>query len=154
MKQTISGVDYKKFQFLFPQYVGHSGSYLTDRRSLPQSVCGYMDRNNFAIWQNIGIRNFKTLTCGVLRGEIKEDGSLVYHFKKRIDGFVLLIAMAVMSIIIGAIISVEFSNIFLLLPFAAIALLNIFFAFRHSPKDRNQLIGVLNHILHEISEES
>ena len=137
----------------FPKYVGHANSYLTDSRSLPQYVCGYMDKNRFAIWQNIGIRNFKMLTHGVLRGEIKEDGLLVYQFGKRIDGVIFLIAMAVMSIVIGAIVSVEFSNAFLLIPFAAIALWNIFFAFYHSRKDRNQLIGVLNHILHEISEE-
>lgn len=152
MKQTISGVNYQKFQSRFQKYVGHSGSYLKDSRSLSESVCGYADQNRFAIWQNIGIRNFKTLTCGILRGEFQKNGSLVYRYEKRLDGVIFLIAMAVLSMVIGILAGIGLENLLALIPFAIIALVNVFFAIRHSEKDRQKLMTVLNQIIYERSE--
>ena len=153
MKQMIVDINATEFQIVFQKYVLLSGSYLFDNRDEERSICGHMNKSCFQIWQNIGIRNFKMLTHGVLCGTIKEDGTLYYSFKKRIDGFIFLIGMAIFSIIMGILACQNTDNIMLMLPFILIAFFNVFLASYHSKKDQRQLLGVLNHIIYEVSNE-
>ena len=151
MRQTIKIANPMDFQFVFRRYITPSTSYLLDNFESDKSICGYIEKNRFQIWQNIGIRNFKMITYGVLHGIIQEDGSLVYYFKKRKDGFIFSIAMAIFSVVIGILASYNLNNIVPILPSILIACIAIFLANYHSKKDRQQLLAVLDHMIYEIA---
>ena len=88
MKQIVDNVHFNKFPLVFKKYVAISSSYLLDSNLKNGSMCGFINRNKFQMWQNIGIRNVKMLTHGVVHGVISEDGTLVYYFRKRMEGVI------------------------------------------------------------------
>ena len=150
MKQIIDNVNFNKFPLVFKKYVATSSSYLLYSGLENGSICGFINGNKFQMWQNIGIRNVKMLTHGVVCGEISEDGTLVYYFRKRMDGVIFLIGMSIFGMIVGALMYHSSDNFFLVFPFALLALLNIFIAFYHSKKDKEQLKSTLDCIIYEV----
>lgn len=152
MKQTVDNVHFNKFPLVFKKYVAISSSYLLDSNLKNGSICGFINRNKFQMWQNIGIRNVKMLTHGVVHGVISEDGTLVYYFRKRMDGVIFLIGMAIFSMVVGMLMYHGSDNFLLALPFALLALLNIFLIFYHSKKDQEQLKSTLDRIIYEVSK--
>lgn len=151
MKQIVNNINSKKFPLIFKKYVAQSSSYLFNSNFGNEAICGYVYGDHFQIWQNIGIRNLKMLTYGVMHGVIKNDGSLVYCFRKRMDGVIFLLGMAVFSMIIGILAYRDIGHIMVVLPFFVVILFNVFLIVWHSKRDRQQLTSVLNRIVYEAS---
>ena len=151
MKQIVNNINSKKFILIFKKYVAQSSGYLFNNNFGNDSICGYVYGDHFQIWENIGIRNLKMLTYGVMHGVIKNDGSLVYYFRKRMDGVIFLLGMSVFSMVMGILAYCDFGNIMVVTPFFVVILFNVFLIVWHSKRDRQQLISVLNRIIYETS---
>jgi hypothetical protein len=151
VKQIVKNINSKKFSFIFKKYVAQSSSYLFNNDFGNDAICGYVYGKHFQIWQNTGIRNLKMLTYGVMHGVIKNDGSLVYYFRKRMDGVIFLLGMSVLSMILGILTYRDLGNIMFVFPFLAVIFFNVFLICWHSKRDRQQLLSVLNRIIYESS---
>ena len=155
MKYTIlEKTDKSRFENCFKNHIPCASTCLLSPSGVELGEnCGYIEKNRFSIWKNIGARNPRMLFLEKLDGEIKEDGTVTYKFSKRTDGNILTMGFIIM-LLIAAIISWTATNDWV----GSAVLFSVSLVFfilhsLHSKTNRERLLFTLETIVNEANNK-